>query len=295
MARTDAFGQMLGADETGVFSPEQLERIRQKLIETYGEEYGEAVFQQEYLVSFEAANLGAILGRWLARADRDGRISNELGYDPSGAPIEISSDIGRRDASSWPFWQPCVGGFRIIDHDKDSGLDADEWCERLKKRIREEGYTLGRIWLPHDAKAKTFAAKNSAVEIFIAHFGMDKVRIVPDASREDRINAARQVVRSCSFHEAKTEKLRDGLTSWCYEYDEERREFSKEPRHDWASHDGDAFSYGAMVMQERVIEVPKDNRPRALVVGEVPPDIEQATLNDMWQQHERGNSRRVRI
>lgn len=293
--RPEAFGQMLGADQTGVFSAEQLERIRLKLIDTYGEEYGQAVFEQEYLVSFEAANLGAILGRWLARADRDGRISNAHDYDQEGSPIEISSDIGRRDASSWYFWQPCVGGFRIVDHDKDSGLDADEWCERLARRCTERGYMLGKVWLPHDAKARTFAAKHSAVEIFIAHFGTDKVRIVPDSGREDRINAARKVVRSCSWHQDKTEKGRDGLTSWCYEYDEERREFSKEPRHDWASHDGDAYSYGALIMQEREIEVKKDDRPRALVVGEVPPDMAQASLNDMWKEHERGNSRKVRI
>lgn len=294
-ARADAFGQLLGADETGVFSAEQLKRINEKLIETYGEEYGEAVFQQEYLVSFEAANLGAILGRWLARADRDGRISNEHAYDPEGAPLEISSDIGRRDASSWFFWQPCVGGFRIVDHDRDSGLDADEWCERLKRKCRENDYKLGKVWLPHDAKAKTFAAKHSAVEIFIAHFSTDRVRIVPDSGKEDRINAARQVVRSCSFHTDKTEKGRDGLTSWCYEYDEERREFSKEPRHDWASHDGDAFSYGALIMQEREIEKPKDTTPRVLVVGEIPEGFAQASLNDMWKEHERGVSRKARI
>lgn len=125
-AREGAYGEMLGADQTDVFTAEQLERIRLKLVETYGEEYGQSVFEQEYMVSFEAANIGAILGRWIARAERDGRISDDHEYDFEGAPIEISSDIGRRDASSWFFWQPCVGGYRIVDFDKDSGMDAEE-------------------------------------------------------------------------------------------------------------------------------------------------------------------------
>ena len=277
-AREGAFGQILSARDTSIFSAAQLDKIRQELIDVYGEEYGTSVFEQEYLVSFEAANLGAILGRWLTRAEQDGRISDEHDYDHAGAPLEISSDIGRRDASSWPFWQPCVGGYRVVDYDKDSGLDADEWCDRLQKRIKDGGYVLGHIWLPHDARAKTFSAKHSAVEVFIQRFGADKVRIVPDSSREDRINAARRIVRKTSFHKTRTEKFRDALAAWAYVYDEERREFSKEPDHNWASHDGDAYSYGALVLEENVPEVKKDETPRFVAVGH-----NTATLDDMWK------------
>lgn len=278
-ARPEAFGEILSARSTTIFTQQQLEKIRNELIDVYGEEYGTSVFEQEYLVSFEAANLGAILGRWLTKAEMEGRIHDKHEYDKLGAPIEISSDIGRRDASSWPFWQPCVGGFRIVDHDKDSGLDADEWCDRLARRIEDRGYKLGKIWLPHDARAKTFSAKHSAVEIFINRFGADKVGITPDSSREDRINAARRVVRSTAFHKSRTEKFRDALAAWAYVYDEERREFSKEPDHNWASHDGDAFSYGALILEERRVEAKTDEAPRTLAVG-YPGG---ATLNDMWR------------
>lgn len=293
--RSDAFGELLTAEHTGIFTAEQLARIRAKLIDTYGEEYGVALYEQEYLVSFEAANLGAILGRWLARAEAQGRISDEHDYDPAGAPVEISSDIGRRDASAWYFWQPCLGGFRIVDHDVDSGLDADDWCTRLAKRLTAGGYRLGRIWLPHDARARTFAAKHSAVEIFIRHFGMERVAIVPDASVEDRINAARKVIRACTFHDTKTAKGRDALSTWCYEYDEERREFSQTPRHDWASHDGDAFSYGALVLAEQVPEEKPDATQRGLIVGAVPEGFAQATLDDMWREQARGAGRPGRL
>jgi phage terminase large subunit len=253
-----AFAEVLSADQTGVFRPDQLQSIRQKLIDTYGEDYGQSLYDQEYGCSFEAANLGAILGRALAKAEAEGRISDVLGaYDPEGAPIEISSDIGRRDASTWWFWQPCVGGFRIVDYDKDSGLDADEWCDRLQKRLVDRKYKLGRIWLPHDARAKTFGAKHSAIEIFIHRFGQSVMGIVPESNKSDRINAARIVVQRCAFHETNTAKGRDGLSAWSFLYDEERKEFSKEPDHNWASHDGDGFSYGAQIMRERVMPVKK--------------------------------------
>lgn len=266
MKSNGSFGEILSAETTGIFNAAQLEKIRRELIDVYGEEYGQSVYEQEYLVSFDAANLGAILGRGLARAEREGRVSDSHDYDVHGAPIEISSDIGRRDASSWWFWQPCVGGYRMVDFDKDSGLDADEWVQRLSKRLKDEDYKLGKIWLPHDAKAKTFSAKHSAIEIFIQHFG-DKVDIVPDATKQDRINAARRIVGRCAFHESKTEKGRDGLSAWSYVYDEERKEFSKEPDHNWASHDGDAFSYGAMVLEERVVPVKKVEPMRGITVG----------------------------
>lgn len=243
------FAEVLDATQTGIFTEKQLASIKQELKATYGDEYGESVFEQEYMCSFDAANMGAILGRWLSKAEREGRIGDH-DYDELGAPLEISADIGRRDAAAWFFWQPCMGGFTVFDHDKDSGLDADEWCIRLQERITERGYNLGHIWLPHDAKAKTFAAKHSAVEIFLKHFGADHVRIVPDSEKSDRINAARRVIRRCAFNRLKTEKGREALASWAFVYDEERKEFSKEPDHNWASHDGDAFSYGALVLEE---------------------------------------------
>ena len=282
-----SFGEILSAEHTGIFSAVQLAKIRQELIDVYGDEYGQSVFEQEYLVSFDAANLGAILGRGIARAEREGRISDRFDYDRVGSPIEISSDIGRRDASSFWFWQPCVGGYRLVDFDKDSGLDADEWCDRLQTRVTNNGYKLGKVWLPHDAKAKTFSAKHTAVEIFLGKFGQPRVGIVPDASKADRINAARRILSRCSFHEAKTEKGRDGLSSWSYVYDEERKEFSKEPDHNWASHDGDAFSYGAMVLEERVVEDKKHEQGRSLGVG----PVNTYTMNDAWRDAQKPSER----
>lgn len=244
-----SFAQVLPATSTNVFTPAQLASELRQLINDYGEDYGQSMYDQEYGCSFEAANLGAILGRALVRAEQDGRISDDVVYDRDGAPIEISCDIGRRDATSIWFWQPCVGGFRIVDYDKDSGLDADEWCTRINERLGDR--KLGCIWLPHDARAKTFSAKHTAVEIFMSRFGPQKVSITPDASKTDRINAARRVISRCSFNRTNCEKGLDGLASWSYVYDEERKEFSKEPDHNWASHDGDGFSYGALVMEER--------------------------------------------
>ena len=252
MHRPEAFAQVLPVSETGVFGAKQLESIRAQLIETYGDEYGDSLFEQEYNVSFAAANLGAVLGRAIARAEREGRISAAVEYDSAGAPIEISSDIGFRDPAAWWFWQPTLGGFRLLDYVGESGLDAEQWIEKLKALLDERKYKLGRIWLPQDASARMFRSRFSALDMFGQAFGHRVVQVVPASTKQDQINAARVIAGRCEWHETRCEKGLDGLREWAYDYNEEFKEFSKDPRHDWASHPGDAFAYGAQVMRERV-------------------------------------------
>ena len=284
----EAFCEVLPATQTGVFTEFELAREKKAYIAEYGGDYGLSIFEQEYLCSFEAANLGAILGRALVVAENEGRIDNAHSYDPLGAPVELSCDIGRRDSTAFWFWQPCLGGFRVVDFDMDSGLDAYEWCSRLRTRCEEKGYRVGAVHLPHDARAKTFAAKHSAVEIFLQNF--QDVRVVPEATKADRINAARRVIAKCAFARDLTEKGRHHLASWAYVYDEERKEFSKEPDHNVHSHPGDAFSYGALVMDE-VVAAEEKEPGRTLAVG----PANTYTLNDMWAEHARTVGRRARI
>jgi phage terminase large subunit len=281
-----AFAQVLDAYQTGIFNKQQLAAELKNYIDDFGEDYGKSKFEQEYLCSFDAANIGAILARAVVEAERSNRVGPHIDFDPHGAPIEISSDIGRRDTSTWWFWQPRFGGFHIVDYDGGFGLDAEQWCERLAARLSK--YTLangkpalGKIWLPPDARAKTFAAKHSAVEIFIDFFGAKNVDITPDSKKQDRVNAARTVIRNVAFSD-KTEKGLDGLRSWSYKWDDERKMFSSEPEHDWASHDGDGFSYGCVIMREREqkpIEIP----PKFEILGHNSGKVLIEPLDQLWK------------
>lgn len=281
-----AFGQVLDATQTDVFTQAQLDAEQQAYIDDFGEDYGRSKFEQEYLCSFDAANLGAILARQIGLAEKHGRISDDVLFDPDGAPIEISSDIGRRDSATWWFWQPQVGGYQIVDYEGGWGADAEEWCDKLAKTITDGGYTLGRIWLPHDAKAKTFAAKRSTVEIFIAYFGADKVAITPDTKRADRVNAARVLTPRVKFNATACERGLAGLRSWQYEYNEDTKTFSSEPLHDWASHDGDGYSYGCVVMQQIAPPKAPPEPMRGITVG-----ANTVTLDEMWATAPRPTAR----
>lgn len=217
---------------------------------------------------------GAILARWIERAEKQGRINNEVAYDENGPGVEISCDLGFRDTSTWWFWQRRIGGAGVLDYDRDSGLEAADWIVRLKATLTERNWKLGRIWLPHDATAKTFATKHSPIEQFLRAFGGDKVAIVPVSSKSDRINAARTFVKQVEFHQANCEKGLDGLRAWEYEWNPDTLTFSREPLHNWASHDGDGFSYGCQVMKG--LAPPKEEPKPEQMRG-----VENITVNEL--------------
>lgn len=229
---------------------------------------------------------GAILGRWVSQADKEKRIHDCVVYDPQGPAIEISSDLGWRDTATWWFWQRRVGGFSVLDFDMDSGLDASDWIERLERRLAERGWPLGKFWLPHDARTKTFLSKHSAIEQFAKKFGSAKCGIVEMTSKADRINAARTVIKRCEFHATNCEQGVDALRAWQFEFNPDLQVFTKEPLHDWASHPSDGYSYGCQVMQG--IAPPPPPKPKPELIN---PKIGQ--LASMHDKRHGAGARRI--
>lgn len=241
LKRTDSFAQRLTAAETGVFSAEQLASELQAYIDQYGEDAGDALFRQEYYCDFSAANFGAILGRALETADREGRVFTEdAAYDPTGPGVFVSSDIGYRDAAAFWFWQPRLDGLALVAYREGTGMDAEEWIPELDA----VGIPIDKLWLPHDARTKTFQSKRSAVETFLGSGIAKTIGIVSSTTDLDKINAARRIIPHCRFAPG-TEEGIAALRQWCFEFDEERRMFGKKPKEDWTNHCADAFAYGA--------------------------------------------------
>ena len=271
------FTSLLTAEQAGAIPLEVLAEERRTM--------PDELYRQEYECSWSSANVGAILGRYVEAAEKEGRISDAVEFDELGAPLEISCDLGRRHTSAFWFWQPRVDGFALVDYDEDSGLDAEEWIERLQKRIGTR--PLKKIWLPHDARAKTFAAKHSAVEQFLTAFRSEKVEIVPRSNlKSHSINAGQVVMRHCHFAKTACAQGLASLRSWAYEYDEVRKQYGKNPLDDWAADGADAFCEGAKVMQERIIEKPK---PKPVPLHVQNPYAQ--TLDEMWKTVPRASER----
>ena len=70
------------------------------------------------------------------------------------------------------------------------------------------------------------------------------------------------------------------------EYNEETKDFALEPKHDWASHIGDAFSYGALVMRLRIIEEKKPEPHQN-------PFATSLTLDQLWAETPKFQNARI--
>lgn len=284
----DTFAQLLSIYDTKALTNEELATELRSYIDDFGEDMGKSMFEQEYECSFDAAILGAVLGRWVGRARQQERMTSGV-YDPKGGAVHISSDIGFRDTSSWWFWQPRRDGFGVVGYQGASGRDADDWVDAIGEYLKARGFRLGILWLPHDARNKTFSAKHSPLERFIQAFGAEHVRIVPQTKIEHRINAGRRVIGRCWFDEEHCQDGIEGLTSWHYDYDQDTRTFSKEPKHDWASHPGDAFTYGAQMLEE-VQPAPKQEDALWAVKG-TDSGFQVAPLENLWKSVPRASGR----
>lgn len=265
----DWFTMVLKASESGIIPQSELDEMRSMM--------GEDEYLQEMECSFDATAKGMILARQIEQAEQEGRVTDDVVVDPE-QPVYVASDIGFRDAAAWWFWQPDPDGtYRIIDFDQASGLDAEDWIDRLSDKFKE----FGRVWLPHDAKAKTFATRRSAMEQFMAvgH----KVALTPRTSVHHRINAARFIVKFCRFNKTRCAEGLNAIRNWRFRFDETRKVFSADPDHDGNSHAGDAWSYLSLVVKPPAEKQSENSRI-------ITPATPTFTLDGLFEERERSRA-----
>ena len=271
------FCMSLPADKSGLLPPTELDAARAQLTEDQ--------FAQEYLCSFDAAIVGAIYGVEMRQAMDQGRIV-QVPYDPS-VPCHTAWDLGWRDDTAIWFYQVIRGEIHVIDFHAVSGATIRE----LAATVCGKPYKYGKHHLPHDARAKTLASGGKSIIEQMAEFlGLANLTIVPDLGLQDGIQAVRRMLPRCWFDAERTQDGLEALRQYQREYDEDKKAFRLQPRHDFSSHPADAFRMLAVAWQAEPPR-PEMIKPKTLIVG---PENE-VTLNDMWAVHERQQPRRARI
>lgn len=252
----------LRASETKLLPDEELADAKSMMSEDQ--------YLQEFECSFEAAILGAFYGREMREADEQGRIG-DVPCDPA-VPVHTAWDLGYSDDTSIVFFQVIRNEIHIIDHFAGSGLDMGSYLSVIKSKP----YRYGKHWLPHDAKAKTLASGGKSIqEMAQKELGVGNVRIVPDLSLQDGIQAVRAIFPRLWIDHAKCNEydLLESLRQYQREWDDDKKRYRDKPRHDWTSHGADSVRYMAIAWQtERTAEKPKD-----------PKFWHEATLNELWE------------
>lgn len=253
---SQSFAQILTAADTGVFTPEELERERRIYLGEYGEDFGQAIFDQEYFCSFDAAILGSYYGSWITKLKAEGRF-RDVDIDPA-LPVHTAWDLGHTDDTAIWFYQVPYGEVHFVGCYSASGFGADHYIDYLANWYAERGAKPGLIHLPHDAKAKTFASGGkSTQEQFAKAFGWDRVRIVPSLSVQDGIQATREMLKRAYFDVESCEDGLEALAQYQREWDDNRKCFRESPKHDWTSHIADAMRMVAVVYAEEAKTMPK--------------------------------------
>ena len=271
------FAELQTVEDTG-FPLDRVEEARKEYHVIYGMEAGDALIEQEYFCSFDAAILGAIYGKWMATALKKGRINDKVHHDPD-YPVYTAWDLGRTDATAVWFYQVGANEILLIDYYECHLQDVKHYCEILYGReiivehvnpeTREVDKWKFGEWLPEhehrkhyhyhdfhfvpqDAGRKVIEAGNRSVVAQAKELGI-KMAVIPETTHMNRQAALRKTLERCWFNETRCVKGVAALRSYHYEWNDDRKDFSKEPYHDWSSHASTAAEIMARVWAEKIV------------------------------------------
>lgn len=236
------------------FFPSVLEKERLKLLKEDAEAY-EHVWEGEFDTRFS----GSVYAKYVNQNQ-----VMQVDYDKT-LPIYTAWDLGYDDATAIIWFQVAKGEIHVIDYYESNFEDAHHYCEQLygKKIVVDErdmrsgriirwhlgemideyrasyDYTGCKHYVPHDAANKLLQAGGRSFVEQCKEFGIT-THVIPAASQQDSEAALRKALNICWFDSANTQDLVQALLNYHYEFDEDKKVYSKLPLHDWSSHACDA-------------------------------------------------------
>lgn len=243
----DWFAQVITAYQTKVFSREKLKEIKEELEDEYGQEDGEALFDQEYGCSFDAQLLGAYYAKVISVAEREGRIQAFIKHDPD-YPVQTAWDLGLSDDTAIWFYQVIGREIRILAHYSAHGKLIEHYAKVLATFEETMGWKYwfddpreAYHWVPWDARPKTLASKGKSLLEIAWEDHQLRFRVSKQLSVQDGIQATRKMLGRAFFCESLCKKGLESIRNYQREYDEDKQMYKATPLHNWASHDADAL------------------------------------------------------
>ena len=221
------FSELLTIADTGVLSVEDMNEERLSGM-------SEELIQQEFYCSFDAGVVGAYYTLQIARAKKEGRITNL----PIHADIPVNTywDLGMDDSMTIWFGQDVGREIHLIDYIENSGEGFPYYAKELSKKP----YIYGRHYAPHDIKVRELgpgiSRLKSARKLGINFEVAKKIQ-----HKEEGIAAVRNIFSQCYFDQTKCTRGIDALENYKKVFDEQRKVFLNTPVRDWSAHGSDAF------------------------------------------------------
>lgn len=237
-----AFTERLGAYDTDVFTEAELAQELREYIAEHGDVLGRALFEQEYLSSWESAVLGAVWGPELRDLRASGR-ALPIAYD-SRYPVDTSWDIGVHDTNVILFWQTAGNVVRLIDWYASNDTGLEHYAEVLASKP----YFYGRHIAPHDIAVREWGANGLSRMELGKRLGLHFDRM-PNIPKTDSIAAMSSLLKRMQVNVSDLdledptldcEIVLEMMEQYRYKYDPDRKILSKNPIHGPESHYADA-------------------------------------------------------
>jgi len=207
-----------------------------------GAQEAQAIMQQEYYCSFQAAIPGAYYGPVIeAMERRDPPQITKVPYDP-GFLVECWWDLGIRDDTAIWFVQHVGRERRVVDYYESAGVGIDHYVRVLKER----GYEYAPDVLPHDAAHGQLSQRGGASlsDVLKKDYRRPNRTVPVTKSLQLSIQKVRTFLPTCVFDEEKTKDGLDKLRQYRRVWNPQTRAYNDTPLHDFSSHAADAFRTG---------------------------------------------------
>jgi hypothetical protein len=226
----------------------------------------------EYESEMECSWFAAVKGSYYGTEMKSAKVGNF----PSVPGVESNYvfDLGYTDTTALWRWQEFPDHILISLAQEWNARAIDFYINWLHAQ-REAGFTMGTVWLPQDARAKSLQTGRSIVEQFLTN-GV-RPRLVPNLSIQDGISAGRMMFKHLVFDEAGCYDGLKALKSYKREFDDEKKSFRDKPLHDWASNFADSFRYLSLVAKMQAVKA-QPGAPKPFAV----PAHYSFTLNQAW-------------
>lgn len=253
------FAEVSTAKDTGAFTESALKAEQAEYMAQFGAAEGRALFNQEYMCSFDAAVIGAYYAGEMEVAQSEGRVL-DLPYDAL-CPVDTYWDLGFSDATAIWFVQRIGGAINLIDYQEWTGSGLLDVARDLKQKP----YLYGTHHLPHDAEQTEISNGRTRKETLETILGPN-LEVAPKLGVDDGINAVRTIFPRVRFDASKTERGREALRNYRRKWDEDKKVYLPRPHHDWASHGADALRTLGVTYREQVkAQAPPKRNLRGLV------------------------------
>lgn len=253
--KKNCFVQKLTNDDTKIFTHEQIEQARQNYVALYGDEsIADSLIRQEYFCDFNAAVLGAVFGKQIELAERQGRLLEGVILHEPLAVVHTVWDLGWSDATAVWFFQILNGEIRILDYWEQNFAEPKDLVKMLLTKAKKNSFKYETHYFPHDAAFKLQAAAGKSMFEQLAQMGV-KGKIMPSTTTNNSINAGRVALNNAWFDMDNCVEGVERLRGWRYAFSSKNQIFSEKPIHDHNSHASDAFCLLGRIFKGDIIDV----------------------------------------